>query len=474
MLDLNDSQLLETYVARNSDEAFAELVRRHIDLVYSVALRRLGNPDQAEEVTQAVFIILARKAARLRQGSILEGWLYETARLTSSNLLRTNIRRLQREQEAYMQSTINDAEPDAAWDQMAPLLEEAMARLGEKDRNAVVLRFFKGKSIGETAAAMGANPSATQKRIGRAVEKLRAFFIKRGVKVSAGLLIASIGTHSVQAAPAGLAATIAAKGTVAGVSTLTLIKTTLKIMAWTKVKTSIVAAVILTAGAGSVWTVEQLLVNHDPAGVSGLIGWWKLNDGDGSSIKDASGIFVHHNGIPMNHPTTAPGKKGRALALDGGRQYVSLGKIFQGNYQQLSVACWVKHPKTSWQNIVERSKWDDADGIGLMMDYFGESVDFGHYGTDRFVKSNTNVQDDQWHHVVGTMAPSGSEYIYSIYVDGQLDNTAKSPVGVNATTNGWAIGARHDGSWTYKGLIDDVRLYDHALSASEVRRLYQN
>ena len=107
-----------------------------------------------------------------------------------------------------------------------------------------------------------------------------------------------------------------------------------------------------------------------------------------------------------------------------------------------------------------------------MMDYSGESVDFGHYG-ENCVKSKTNVQDDKWHHVVGTLAKSGSDYIYSVYVDGELDNTKISTVGLTATTKGWAIGARYDGTWTYQGLIDDVRLYDRALNEREVRKIYQ-
>src|ERR1035438_8250518 len=133
-MQADDMDLVRQFARNNSDEAFAVLVRRHVNLVYSVALRQLGNPHDAEEVTQAVFIILARKAASLREGTILSGWLYQTARLTSANFQRTALRRLHREQEAFMQFTEN-SDPDISWQRLSPLLEEAMARLGQKERD---------------------------------------------------------------------------------------------------------------------------------------------------------------------------------------------------------------------------------------------------------------------------------------------------------------------------------------------------
>src|SRR3954464_698005 len=104
MQDAHDMDLLRQYAQRNSDEAFATLVARHVNMVYSAALRKTGNPHAAEEITQAVFVILAKKAGSLRNETILPGWLYQTARLTAANFLRNEIRRAQREQEAYMQS----------------------------------------------------------------------------------------------------------------------------------------------------------------------------------------------------------------------------------------------------------------------------------------------------------------------------------------------------------------------------------
>ena len=256
MPDANDMDLLREYARSGLEPAFAGLVQRHINLVYSVALRCTGNSEDAQDVTQAVFIILARKAAGLRERTALTGWLYETTRFTAARFIRTRVRRQIREQEAYMQSSLNEPDTDGVWRQLSPLLEEAMTQLGEKDRALLALRFFENKSGAETAAALGIQEWAVHKRTSRAVEKLRAFFGRRGVSVSAGVLIAAVSANSVQAAPAGLAATVtaAAKGVAVSASTLTLVKGALKLMAWAKAKTAIIigAAAILATGTTAV------------------------------------------------------------------------------------------------------------------------------------------------------------------------------------------------------------------------------
>jgi RNA polymerase sigma factor (sigma-70 family) len=247
----DDIKLLREFAENNSDEAFAALVERHVHLVYSAALRRTGNPNVAEEIVQATFIILARKAKSLSNKIILSGWLYQTAQLTAANYLRTEARRAQREQEAHMESILNEPESEA-WIQIAPLLDDAMARLGAKDRDAIVLRFFENKSAEEMANALRVSEPAAQKRLTRAVEKLRKFFAKRGVALSATVIAGAVSVNSVQAAPAGLAiSTVTAiKGSAVAVSTLTLVKGTLKIMTYAKLKLAlgIAAAALFTAG----------------------------------------------------------------------------------------------------------------------------------------------------------------------------------------------------------------------------------
>jgi RNA polymerase sigma factor (sigma-70 family) len=248
MQELDDNALLREYVEHDSEEAFAMLVTRHVNKVYSVALRHTRNPHSAEEITQAVFVIFAQKANKLRQHAVLSGWLYETSRLTAVTFIRSEIRRGRREQEAHMQTLLNENEADV-WPQIAPLLDAAMAGLNETDRHAVVLRFFDGKSMKEVGAALGASEDAAKMRLNRAVEKLRGFFTKRGIVFPAAVLTAAISANSVQAAPAMLAKTTTAvalaKGATASISTLTLIKGALKIMAWTKAQTAIVSAVIV-------------------------------------------------------------------------------------------------------------------------------------------------------------------------------------------------------------------------------------
>ncbi|MGA2863840.1 MAG: sigma-70 family RNA polymerase sigma factor [Verrucomicrobiota bacterium] len=255
-----DMDLVREYVAGRSEPAFAALVSRHVNLVYSAALRRVGDAHLAEEITQAVFIILARKADSLGPKTVLSGWLYRTAQYAAADALKIQRRRLRRQQEAYMQSTLLDAPADKSWEQLSPMLDEAMLRLGQADRDAVVLRFFEGRSLSEVGSALGTNEEAAKKRVHRALEKLRRFFMARGVALPATVIAGAVSAHAVHAAPLQLAAAVTAgalKGTVATASTLTLIQETLKLMAWTKLKTAALAGVVVAASV-----VTPLVIQH--------------------------------------------------------------------------------------------------------------------------------------------------------------------------------------------------------------------
>lgn len=291
MQDMDDNALLREYVERESEEAFATLVARHINKVYSVALRHTGNPSEAEEITQAVFVILAKKSRGLRKGVILSGWLYQTARLTSVTFIRSEVRRARRQQEALMQNAVNESDAEA-WGQIAPLLDAAMAKLNENDRHAVVLRFFDQKSMKEVGSAMGATEDAAKKRVTRALEKLRKYFSKHGVGSTTAIIANAISANSVQIAPMSLAkATVAvavAKNSAVGGSTLTLIKGALKVMAWMKAKTVVAVSVGILLAAGTTTVVVERAVagtksfSSDPSWADDP-GKWEM----GSSVLDS-------------------------------------------------------------------------------------------------------------------------------------------------------------------------------------------
>jgi len=261
MLASDDMRLLEEYATGRSEPAFAALVSRHINLVYSSALRSVRNPSQAEEITQTVFLTLARKARALRRGTVLSGWLYQTARLTAANFIRAEMRRLQREQQAHIQSTMNDSEPEA-WTQVGPLLDEAMSQLNERDRNAIVLGFFEGKPLKEVGDALGTSEDAAKMRVSRALDKLRDFFLKRGITMPAAALAAAISENSIQAAPAGLAASVAAgvvQGTAVTATTFGLMKGAIHIMTSAKISVAlgVAAAAIIVLQSHQVSIQKQ-------------------------------------------------------------------------------------------------------------------------------------------------------------------------------------------------------------------------
>lgn len=253
MRELDDNELLREYVEHGSETAFSTLVARHVNKVYSIALRLARNSHHAEDITQAVFVILARKARQLGSRVILSGWLCRTAELTAVTFIRSETRRARREQEAHMQTLLNETESDA-WRQIAPQLDDAMAELNEKDHHAVVLRFFDGKSMKDVSVTLGTSEDAAKQRVGRAVEKLRLLLCRRGVAIPAALLAATMSASSVQAAPTMLAqsaATVAlAKGAVSSASILGVANGTLKLMGWLKMKTPLVAGATAVFAVG--------------------------------------------------------------------------------------------------------------------------------------------------------------------------------------------------------------------------------
>ena len=264
MQAMDDMALLREYAANNSETAFAELVSRRIGFVYSAALRQVRDPHLAGEITQTVFIILAQKAGRISDKTILTGWFFRTTRFAALAQMRAeakrSLRRATVEKEFQMQNEFQSPAVDETWNQMSPLLDEALAALGEKDRQAVLLRFFENKSLSEVGNSLGAGEDTARKRVSRALEKLRKFFSKRGVVSTTALIAGAMAAHSVQAAPVVLVKSVSAvaiaKGSIATASTLTLVKGTMKLMTWLKIKTAVAigAAVVLATGTTIVAT----------------------------------------------------------------------------------------------------------------------------------------------------------------------------------------------------------------------------
>jgi len=269
----DDLELLQDYARHDSEKAFAALVARHINLVHSVALSQVRDPLLAEEVTQAVFIVLARKAGTLGPKTVLSGWLCRTAQYVSADALKIRLRRQHREQEAYRQSLMNEPESTSeAWRQIEPLLGAALAGLGEKDHDAIVLRYFEDRDFRDVGRKLGASEDAAKVRVSRALEKLRKFFARRGLTFSAATIAGAMLANPVQAAPSGLAATVTAGAVAKGVSVsslvLTLVKGALKIMAWTKAKTAIVVGTGMLLAAGTT-TLAVKEVSHYRQATSG-------------------------------------------------------------------------------------------------------------------------------------------------------------------------------------------------------------
>ncbi len=243
--------LLRRYVADRSEAAFTELVGQHIALVYSAALRQLGgNATLAQDVTQSVFTDLARKAPRLTRHISLTGWLYTSTRYSAAKARRAEARRLAREQQAHaMNQLLQPTTPDPTWEELRPVLDEAMHALNAADREAVLLRFFERVPLAEVGARLGLTENAARMRVERSLEKLRAALAKRGVTSTAAALAAALAGKAVGAVPAGLAASVssaALAAAVAGGGSLTLM---LGLLATTKAKLLISgAAVVIVAG----------------------------------------------------------------------------------------------------------------------------------------------------------------------------------------------------------------------------------
>jgi RNA polymerase sigma factor (sigma-70 family) len=248
--ELTDQQLVQDYVERRSEAAFAELTRRHLDVVYSAAMRMVRDEHLAQDVTQATFLALAQNAPSLRRCPVLSGWLHRTSRNIAAKIVRSNTRRRAREQEAAAMNNPHSGS-DAPWEGIAPHLDAALGDLSAHDRDALLMRYFEKKSAGQVAQTFGISDEAAQKRLHRALERLRNNLQSRGATTGTGVLATLLSANAVQTAPAGLATMLTSAGALAGtVEAMNLAAGAG--MSWITGKTVAAAvAAAITAGSGA-------------------------------------------------------------------------------------------------------------------------------------------------------------------------------------------------------------------------------
>ncbi|EEF62880.1 sigma-70 family RNA polymerase sigma factor [Pedosphaera parvula] len=254
MNSLTDQQLLRDYAGSRSEAAFAELVRRHIDFVYSAALRMVRDRHLAEDITQGAFVALAQNAEQLTKHPVLAGWLHRTSQNLAANAVRAEVRRRAREEKSAAMNEQLSNETDATWESVAPHLDAALGELSETDRDILLFRYFQGKSAREIAQTLGLTDEAAQKRVNRAVERLREIFAKRGVTVGAGSLLVLISGNAVQAAPTGLFTIISTSAAMAGTAA---ISTATKTIAMTTLQKSLLTATLIATVSTSIYQTKQ-------------------------------------------------------------------------------------------------------------------------------------------------------------------------------------------------------------------------
>ncbi len=247
---MNDADLLNRYASNQSEEAFSELVRRHLNLVYLAAVRRLaGDTHRAEDVTQTVFAELARNARALARHSALEGWLYATTRNVALQAIRTERRRQTREVAATIIAMNDESDPKLDGERLAPVIDAALDRLNQRDREIVLLRFFRGQAFAEIAQRCGISEDAARFRVNRALERMRGLLAQRGVTSTAAAIALAFAEHA-GATPADALVKTVTTGALAKAAAVPagVVVNFLSVMSSTKIATS--AAVALACASG--------------------------------------------------------------------------------------------------------------------------------------------------------------------------------------------------------------------------------
>ena len=494
--------LLAEYAANGSEEAFRELVSRYIDLVYSTAVRLVnGDTHRAEDVAQTVFADLARLAGKISKDVMLGGWLHRRTWHVATTLMRNERRRLNRERQAAEMNTLQD-HPEGQFERIAPLLDEAINQLGASDRAAIVLRFFEHRDLHAVGVALGSNEDAAQKRVSRAVEKLRCHFARRGIVASSTVIASVIAAHAVHAAPAGLASAVTTASLVgaAGSSSFGLASTLIKTTAVVSAAILITAVVFISAAKNkharanvpvTAASLREGLVLDMPFDQDET---FDHNAASGSEVTDSSGKIkggkITDNSGQGNHGVAAgvrwtpDGQRGGAYEFtdDGDEIVISNNKSV--NPKQLTLAAWIKtsYADDKWRRIFDKS-YSQGFAFGFTGDWRQNkwrgqlSLEMGP-GT-HFSMTKKVVADGQWHQVVATF--DGTEQM--LFVDGKLESRPlrwKKGEKLGSSDFNLVIGCNRsnlkedDLGSSFRGLIDEPMMWNRALSTNEIAFLYQS
>lgn len=254
------NELLDRYTKERAESAFAELVKGHIDLVYSTALRHVRSPHLAQEVAQSVFIDLARQCGQIKAGTPLVAWLHLVARRTAMDMLRKESRRRSYERSAadIMSICTDESDSSPSWKEIEPLIDQAVESLKPIDRAAVLLRFFEDKSFQDVAAIIGSTDDAAQKRVSRALEQLRQFLTRRGVVLTAAGLSSRLETNAIHAAPTSLAPTISLAVSASKASALIHLISPIREIAMTTAQKLLAGTIFTAAVAGGIYQSQEI------------------------------------------------------------------------------------------------------------------------------------------------------------------------------------------------------------------------
>jgi len=486
----DQSTLLGDYVANSSEAAFNRIVHGYIDLVYSTALRLVnGDTHRAEDVVQTVFADLARLAKTLPPDVMLGGWLHRRTFHVATTTMRNERRRMRREWQACEMNALND-DSGGGFDRILPHLDEAINELDERDRTAILLRYFERRDLRAIGAALGSNEDAAQKSVSRAVEKLRAHFSRRGWAISSAVIASALAAHATHAAPAGLASSVAAAslaaagaGTAGSISFLTkclLMKKSLAI-------TSILLLATLCTSVSAV-KYAHYRAAHAPVTEKKLLQGLVMHldfdrDETGTSVADTSS--QHNHGTATGVRWTPDGKKGGAYEFTKDGDQIVVPNSPSLNPAQFTLSAWIKTTTGDyyWRRIFDKSytkefamsvagDWDKNSWRGCV------SMEIGP-GT-HFAITKNKINDGQWHQVVCTF--DGLNEI--IFVDGQASaqNQFKKPVPAGTSDFDLVIGCNRsnidkkedDLGVSFRGCIDEPMVWNRALSAKEIAYLYQS